>query len=142
MTEKDYHIAYEEKPEEGAWGIIGRGVGEFNTQQAGEDQAQRLCFVLRNQDDEVVGGVLGATFWDWFHLDLLWVTEELRGRGYGHNLLAQAEEEARKRGAKNVFLDTFSFQAPDFYKDHGYEIFGKLPDFPAGHQRFFMTKQL
>jgi len=72
----------------------------------------------------------------------MWLKEELRGRGYGHQLLLLAEEEGRKRGAKQVYLDTFSFQAPDFYKKHGYEVFGELHDFPPGHQRYFLTKQL
>jgi len=76
------------------------------------------------------------------HIDLLWVKDELRGRGYGHHLLTLAEQEARQRGAKNAYLDTFSFQAPDFYKQHGYQVFGELQDFPPGHQRYFLTKQL
>jgi GNAT superfamily N-acetyltransferase len=75
-------------------------------------------------------------------VDLLWVKAELRGRGYGRQLLARAEEEARTRGAKNIYLDTFSFQSPDFYKKQGYEIFGELDDYPAGHQRFFLKKHL
>ena len=47
-----------------------------------------------------------------------------------------AEEEAGKRGAKQAYLDTFSFQVPGFYQKLGYEIFGKLDDFPAGHQSY------
>lgn len=137
-----YQIVYEDKPEEAAWGIIGRGVGQYNRQQAGEQSFQRLCFVLRGPDEEVVGGVLGEVYWDWFYVDLLWVKEELRGRGYGNRLMARAEDEARQRGAKQAYLDTFSFQAPDFYKQLGYEVFGELPDFPTGYQRFFMKKQL
>jgi hypothetical protein len=39
-------------------------------------------------------------------------------------------------------LDTFSFQAPDFYKQHGYQVFGELQDFPSGHQRYYLKKQL
>jgi GNAT superfamily N-acetyltransferase len=72
----------------------------------------------------------------------MWVREDLRGSGYGQRLLALAEDEARKRGAKNSYLDTFSFQAPGFYKKYGYRVFGELPDFPTGHQRYFLTKQL
>jgi GNAT superfamily N-acetyltransferase len=77
-----------------------------------------------------VGGLIGETNWDWFYLDLLWVKDELRGRGYGHSLLTHAGGEARQRGAKNVYLDTFSFQAPNFYKQHGYQVFGELQNFP------------
>ncbi len=132
-------IEYLDKPE---WGVIGPAISDFNTQQAGDDQAKTLCFVLRGPDQEIVGGVIGATYWNWLHVDLMWVKEELRGQGYGQQLLRLAEEEARRRGAKNAFLDTFSFQAPDFYKKYGYEIFGTLANFPTGHQRFYLTKAL
>ena len=86
--------------------------------------------------------MIGATYWEWFYLDLLWVKDELRGSGYGHRLLRLAEDKARQRGAKNVYLDTFSFQVPNFYKQHGYQVFGELANFPSGHQRYFFTKQL
>ena len=140
--DEEYNIVYVDKPEESAWGIIGRGISNYNEQQTGDQNFQRLCFVLHAPDQEIVGGVIGATYWDWFYLDLMWIKDELRGRGYGHRLLTRAEEEARQRGAKNVYLDTFSFQAPEFYRQHGYQIFGELDDFPPGHQRYFLTKQL
>ena len=140
--DKEYDIVYVDNPEQSAWGIIGRGVGNYNKQQAGNNQFQRLCFVLHEPDEVIVGGVLGETYWDWLYIDLLWVKDELRGRGFGHRLLTLAEEEARQRGAKNAYLDTFSFQASDFYKQHGYKVFGELPNFPPGHQRYFLTKQL
>jgi GNAT superfamily N-acetyltransferase len=120
--DEEYKIVYVDKPE---WGIIGQAINDYNEQQAGDE-----------------GGVIGAIYWDWFSLDLMWIKEELRGRGYGHRLLTLAEDKARQRGAKSAFLDTFSFQAPDFYKQHGYQVFGELPDFPHGHQRYYLTKQL
>ena len=140
--EKEYQIVYVNKPEESAWGIIGQGISKYNKEHAGDNKFQRLCLVLNAPDQKIVGGVIGEIYWEWFHLDLLWVKDELRGRGFGHRLLRRAEDEARQRGAKNVYLDTFSFQAPDFYKQHGYQVFGELQDFPPGHQRYFLTKQL
>jgi GNAT superfamily N-acetyltransferase len=135
----DYQIVYVDKPE---WAVIGGGINDYNTQQAGDDRAQTLCFVLQGPDREVLGGVIGVTFWDWLHLDLMWIQEEHRGRGYGRRLLEMAEAEARQRGATNAFLDTFSFQAPGFYERFGYEVFGELPQFPSGHTRFFLRKEL
>lgn len=137
--DEEYRIDYTDKPE---WGVIGPAIGDYNTQHAGDDSSKSLCFVLRAPDQEIVGGVIGATHWDWLHIDLMWVKEGLRGRGYGHRLLTLAEDEARQRGAKNAYLDTFSFQAPNFYKQHGYQVFGELQDFPTGHQRYYLTKQL
>jgi GNAT superfamily N-acetyltransferase len=137
--EDEYKVIHAEKP---AWGIIGPAISEYNTQQAGDDASHPVCYLLVGRDEAIVGGVIGVVYWDWFSVDLLWVRQDLRGRGFGHRLLAQAEEEARQHGAKNAHLDTFTFQAPDFYRDHGYRVFGELPDFPAGHQRYYMTKEL
>ena len=140
--DENFIIVYEEKPEDKAWGIIGRGVGDYNKEQAGDNKFQRLCYVLQDTNGEVVGGILGETYWEWFYLDLLWVSEDLRRQGYGSQLLEIAESEARKRGAKSVYLDTFSFQAPDFYYNNGFQIFGELDNFPPGSQRYFLRKEL
>jgi GNAT superfamily N-acetyltransferase len=139
---EEYRIVYEDDPEESAWGIIGRGISAFNRQQTGDNRFERLCFVLRAPDETIVGGVIGEIYYGWLYIDLLWVQDELRGRGYGHRLLTLVEEEGARRGAKNAYLDTFSFQAPDFYTNHGYRVFGELADFPAGHKRYFLTKTL
>jgi GNAT superfamily N-acetyltransferase len=139
MMDEEYQITYVDKPE---WSIIGQALTIYNEQKGGEIKEQNLCFVLKGPDQVIVGGVIGETYWEWLHIDLMWVKDELRGRGYGHRLLTLAEDEARQRGAKNVYLDTFSFQAPDFYKQHGYQVFGELQNFPAEHHRYFLTKQL
>lgn len=133
----EYQIVKADQPE---WAIIGGGVHNYNIQKAGDDNGQTFCFVLQGADQEVVGGVIGATHWDWFYLDLMWIKEELRGKGYGKRLLKHAEDEARNQGARKAYLDTFSFQAPGFYKKYGYEVFGELRNFPEGHQRYYLTK--
>lgn len=134
-----YHIGYLEQP---AWEIIGRGIREFNTQQAGDGHAIYLCYVLFAPDETIVGGIIGETHWNWLFINLVWIKDGLRRCGFGEQLLMAAEAEGRRRGATNAYLDTFSFQAPDFYKKHGYEVFGLLEDFPPGHCRYYLTKRL
>ena len=48
----------------------------------------------------------------------------------------------KKLGATLAHLDTFDFQAKDFYLKHGYEVFGILDDCPKGHKRYYMKKVL
>ena len=138
----NYKITSVEKPEESAWGIIGRGLSAYNKEKTGLTEFKRICYAVYDEDEKIVGGILGEIYWGWLYVDLLWVEEELRGKGYGHQLLAQLEEDARQLGAKHAYLDTLSFQVPDFYKEHGYEVFGELADFPVGHRRYFFRKEL
>lgn len=139
---EDYRILYVEKPDDRVWDAVGGGIRDHNIQQAGADQGKLLCFVLFAPNQEIVGGIIGETHWQWFCINLLWIRSDLRGRGYGHQLLTLAEQEAKQRGAMNAYLDTFSFQAPDFYHKHNYRVFGGLRDFPPGHQRYYLTKEL
>ena len=53
-----------------------------------------------------------------------------------------AENEARQRGCKYAFVDTFSFQAPAFYKKHGYREVFTLEDYPYTEKRHYYTKAL
>jgi len=125
-----------------AWDVIGGGISAFNAQQAGDDDGRNLCFVIRSARGEICGGVIGATYWDWLYINLMWIREDLRGQGYGARLLALAEEEGLRRGARQSHLDTFSVQALEFYRKFGYQVFGQLENFPAGHTRYFLSKDL
>ena len=137
--ETPYEIIQLDSP---AWEEIGGALTTFNTQQAGDDDARRVCYVIKDEDGTILGGAIGVVYWDWLSLDLMWVREDQRGRGYGSRLLKLVEAEAQRLGARQVHLDTFSFQAPGFYLKHGYAVFGQLEDFPKGFQRLYMTKSL
>ena len=137
-----YSIDYVLEPGRSEWMTIGQGIGAYNAQQAGDDSSTPLCFVLRDAEGTIVGGVLGETHYDWLYVNLMWIRADLRDRGFGAQLLTMAEDEARKRGATHAYLDTFSFQAPGFYKKQGYREFGKLEHFPGKHTRYFLCKDL
>jgi len=98
--------------------------------------------VTLNDKGRIVGGVIGETFIGWLFVKFLWVAETHRGKGWGKSLMEAAEKEAAKRGVRNAYVDTFSFQAPEFYRKLGYREFGRLDDFPAGYCRSWLTKAL
>ena len=90
----------------------------------------------------VVGGLLGQSRWGGFHIDMIVLPDELRGRGIGSELLATTEREARQRGCHHIWLDTYAFQAKIFYERHGFEVFGQLDGPAPFYPRYFMRKLL
>jgi N-acetylglutamate synthase-like GNAT family acetyltransferase len=105
--------------------------------------SKQLTFFLRDEDRTIVGGVHGKCgSFGWLYVASLWVSEQTRGNGFGTGLMNCIEQEAIKNGCLNAYLDTFSFQAPEFYQKLGYKIFGELEDFPIGHARLFLRKTL
>ena len=114
----------------------------WNDNEVGRvDKVRSLAVLIRDSAGLITGGLWADTYWDWMFVAMLIVPEPLRGRGVGANLLSQAEQEARARGCIGAWLDTFSFQARPFYERHGYQVLAALPDYPAPHSRFFMSKK-
>lgn len=103
---------------------------------------ENVSFVIRNDKGELVGGVTGTIFWYHMHIDFLWVSEELRHDGYGSQLIKKMEDLAYEKGCRLIILDTFSFQAPNFYKKQGFKVIGVVEDHPKGHHQYFMEKRL
>lgn len=103
---------------------------------------QQLAVLARDANGRLVGGLVARVNWSWLHVSLLWVAEELRGGGLGGLLLAAAEDEGRSRGCRHAHLDTLSYQARPFYERHGWRVFATLDDYPEGHQRYFLRKDL
>jgi GNAT superfamily N-acetyltransferase len=118
-----------------------KGLIGYNTQKAGRMDHVPVSISLREKG-KIVGGLVGEIFFGWLFVSLFWIDDKYRGKGFGQRLLEAAEAQARKKGVKNVYLDTFSFQAPAFYKKLGYREFGRLKEYPAGHDRVWMTKAL
>jgi predicted N-acetyltransferase YhbS len=120
---------------------IAKGLRAYNVGAVGKFDHRSLTLTIR-QRGKVVAGLAAETFFGWMFVSLLWVSERHRGKELGSSLMQAAEAEARNRGVRNVYLDSFSFQAPEFYAKLGYREFGRLKDFPAGHDRVWMTKAL
>ena len=140
----DYKIGLEENASDEEIQVLSEGIMEYNRSQVGGRQKAPLTFFLRDGEGRIVGGVHGnySSTSGWLYVSVLWVAEGLRGGGYGSRLLQSIEGEAVERGCANAYLDTFSFQAPEFYKRLGYVVFGELEDFPEGHSRIFLRKRL
>jgi GNAT superfamily N-acetyltransferase len=117
---------------------------EYNREKIGEVGATAtIALGLRNRSNEAVkGGLWGEIYWNWLTIYLLIIPRNLRGQGVGSSLLQRAEALARQYGCIGVYLDTFSFQTPDFYRMHGYEAFGELSCYPNANARIFLRKLL
>ncbi|MHC4841949.1 MAG: GNAT family N-acetyltransferase [Planctomycetota bacterium] len=117
------------------------GLRTFNKNAMAEFEHESFCAFVREDDGNIIGGVLGELSQGEFYVGICWIEEAHRGQGHGTAALLRAEEEAAQRGCKLAFLDTFDFQARPFYEKLGYEVIGRYTH-PVGAERYFMTKEL
>ncbi|SEW43826.1 GNAT family N-acetyltransferase [[Clostridium] fimetarium] len=121
---------------------IFQGLLEYNLVRIEDKNPKDLGVYFKDETGKTLAGLIGDTHGNWLTVKYLWVSEELRGNSIGSQILKQAEETAKERGCKYVFLDTFSFQAPMFYKKHGYQEVFALEEYPVTGKRYYFTKNI
>ncbi len=131
----------EDAPSDADVEILPNGLEAFNESRWPGHQPWRPLAVFARDGRRILAGLGGETYSGWLSIRYLWVGEGLRGKGIGRELMAGAERRALERGCHSAWVDTFSFQAPGFYRKLGYEAFGEL-DYPPEHKRFFLKKRL
>jgi GNAT superfamily N-acetyltransferase len=104
------------------------------------DEVELAIFV--RDAGKIVAGISGWTWGDCCELQSLWVEPSLRGSGLGSRLLAAAEAEAVARGCTQTVHFTYDFQARGLYEQAGYELVGRVEDFPSGTDVLWYLKRL
>lgn len=120
--------------------FIAAGLDGFNREHM-HGRSPKAFAATANVDGSVRGGLMAEAIGEWMHISLLWVDERFRRSGLGTALLKRAETEARSRGARGVLVDTFSFQAPAFYKMQGYLAYGQIEDCPEAGMTWFRFRK-
>lgn len=134
-------IEFADASDRGAYVALRDQIDAFNDSHTGLGEPERkLGIFVRDAKGAVQGGVTAVSYYRWMMLDIVFLPETMRGAGLGRQLVGAAEWEAIRRGCIGVWLLSYSFQAPEFYRHLGYEEIGTLA-FPNGHHAVFLQKR-
>lgn len=121
--------------------VVKEGLISSYEAQFGERDKEFSVF-LKNDLGNVFGGILAMFDSEALYIEALWIEEHLRKQGHGKKLLAAVEGEAIKKGCKFSLVDTWDFQAEEFYLKNGYKKIGELKNYWHGHSKLFLRKKL
>ncbi|MBX9699443.1 MAG: GNAT family N-acetyltransferase, partial [Acetobacteraceae bacterium] len=137
----DVTFAIEDAPARADAEALAWGLEAFNDTAWPGHQPWSTLGVFLRRDGKVTSGLAGELYAGWLFIRFFYLEEALRRQGIGRAIIAAAEARAAARGCHSAWVDTFSFQAPDFYRKQGYEEFGRL-DYPPRGERIFLKKPL
>jgi ribosomal protein S18 acetylase RimI-like enzyme len=139
-----YQISIDHAPKDSDITFIREGIVEATRNVLGDVDFLEKTFsvFLKDKNNNIYGGILARYDLESVYIDSLWIAEKSRHQGYGTKLLNTAESEACKLGCRYSTLDTWSFQAEDFYSKNGYERIGEIKDYWLHHSRIFLRKKL
>ena len=122
---------------------LGDELDRFNAAATRDVAAPVELTVRIEADGELVAGASGWTWGEAAGIAMTWVGGGHRGGGLGSRMLGAFEDEARRRGCTHVFVTSFTFQAPDFYRRLGYEEIFRWHSVPThGHDDVHLRKEL
>jgi GNAT superfamily N-acetyltransferase len=121
---------------------LAQRIYEYNAAATGYHDGESFTAVHQSESGNLEAGACGYTWGGCCYVSYLWVSEALRGRGMGSELLSTVERHAREQHCRLVVLSSHSFQAPEFYARRGYEQVARINDHPVGHANIFYTKRL
>lgn len=122
-------------------GVVDQGLGDFNDAAAPLHEVRTIGCFARDEHGAVIGGAVGRSWGEACELQQLWVDEKRRGSGLGSQLMQAFEQRGRDHGCRVFYLETFSFQAPDFYRRFGYEVVHANAAFPHGIVKSLMERR-
>lgn len=140
----DFKLTIEVTQNEEDANFIENALRQQNRLEAPSTQSKepvKFNLVMKDSNGEVVGGVITTIYRYSMYVETLWIDEKYRKSGYGTLLMQQAEETARAHECTMMQLDTFNYQAPEFYKKLGFVQYGELK-YQEGFVRHYFTKSL
>jgi len=136
------HLVVEDQPAAHDLEFVQDQINQYNITQTGAFDYRALAIFVRNEQQEIIAGLTGYTWAGMCEVQFLWVHPDQRRQGYGGRLLEGAEQEAQNRGCSIIILGTYSFQAPNFYQQRGYDLVGRIEGCPPNHTNYYFKKPL
>ena len=136
-----YKVVVDYTPSHADNDVVREGIIASNENIVGE-RDKAFSIFLKNDSGKVFGGIQAFLGTESVYIDVLWVEENLQKQRYGTKLLDAVEREAIKNGCVFSLVDTWDFQAEEFYLKNGYERIGELKNYWLGHSKIFLRKNL
>ncbi|NOU52490.1 GNAT family N-acetyltransferase [Pseudoalteromonas sp. JBTF-M23] len=133
-------------PTQAQLNAISRGIAEFNAQYLPNDNSHdtglKCVITVQDDNEQIIGGLQASVVWSHCVLELLWLSEQVRGKGVGTQLMQYLEQFAKQHNLYQIRTETLDFQAKPFYEKLGFKVYGELENTPPGHTSYFLVKQL
>lgn len=136
------NVDFEINPSEADAKVILDGLVAYNKPYFGYENLIEFACFARDADGKILGGATGEIADELAFIWLLWVDEDSRG-GAGRQIMQHMETELKTRKVTEIHLDTYSFQAPEFYKKLGFKEVSRFTvNKPRNIEKVFFIKEL
>ena len=138
----NYKIQSEKNPNPEDIQILHDGIMAHAKKQKNQKPLEFFHYFIRDEDNQIQGGCFGCTLYGALYIDTLWVSQHLRHQGYGVELVKAAEQFGIQHNCTFANVNTFDWEALDFYKKMGFETEFVRHGYDNDSSFYFLRKQL
>jgi ribosomal protein S18 acetylase RimI-like enzyme len=135
-------IQFEQNPGADEIQILNDGIMREHKIKKDMQPLDFFAYFIRDEQGKIMGGCAGDNMYGGLFIGQLWVNEALRGLGYGKKLMQLAEDLARKSQCRFVTVNTFEWEALNFYKKLGFYVEFARSGFDKESVFYFLRKDL
>ena len=139
---KEYHLERQEEPIPQDEQVLFDGISEDAAKKKGMERIKPFRVYMRDANQSVLGGVSGVTYYGCLYVDMLWVAEPFRNRGFGKKLMEEAEKIAKERKCTFATVNTMDWEALTFYEKLGYRMEFLREGYEKASKMYMLRKEL
>jgi ribosomal protein S18 acetylase RimI-like enzyme len=117
-----YHLEHHSSIPEEYERVLYHGISEEAFYAKGLPPIRPFSIYIKDQNQNVLGGVSGTLFYGSLYVDTLWIDKALRHQKWATKLMHEAEKVGREHGAVFATLNTMDWEALPFYEKLGYSV--------------------
>ncbi len=140
--DSDLNIIKVFQPEEEEVFEIRSKLQEYNRNFFEISEKPRYIFKILDKSKQLYGGLVCTQVGQWLEIDLLWIDQNLRGKGFGLKLMDSVEKLAKDLKCLHLSTTTFNFQAKPFYLKMGFHVAYVQKNYPITNEKYFLEKEL
>ena len=114
-------VRFEEKLDDKYYELLDKEFDKHANKNGLSCKYESFTFTAR-ENNEVIGILTGHSYYDEVHISDLIVLEDYRGKHVGSDLMKKVEDFYKEKGFSEFTVNTYAFQAPEFYKKCGYKV--------------------
>ena len=130
MTAPEFVVETDPRPDQVEY--LEDRIYEFNSSVTGVHDGEWLAIFVRDDTGRIVAGICGNTWAGTARSGSSGSRSHDAAGGWALGSSRRPSAEARRRGCTQIFLMTFTFQAPAFYARHGFTTVAEVDEYPRG----------
>lgn len=122
--------------------VLCKGLNDEAKLIKGMKEVRSFGIYIEDGQETILGGAKGAIIYGNLYVDALWINSRIRNRGWGTQLMKEAERIGKNNGCLFATVNTMDWEALPFYQKLGYTVEFVREGFENNSKMFMLRKEL